>query len=284
MKIGLIGAGIMGHGVALNLLKARHDLTVITHRNRAPIDDLVSRGASEADSALELARASDAVVLCVTDSPTARSVIETLLGALRADALVIDLTTNDPEAPAEFATAIAGVGAHYIEAPVTGGAAQARDGALGAIVGCDVAQFERARTVLSAFCKRVEHFGAPGMGARAKLVSNFLALGTATLVIETFRQARTLGVDWRKLYELAQLGSGNSAGLRRIMDKALEGDYRGYVFSVSNTAKDLAYFCQLMEDEKAVSDLAPVLRAVHERAVAEGHGSRMHSELLDPNL
>ncbi len=284
MKIGLIGAGIMGHGVGLNLLRARHELLVVAHRNRTPIDDLVSRGAKEADSIPGLARAADAVVLCVTDSPTARSVIGALLGALPADALLIDLTTNEPNAPAGFAAAASGVGAHYIEAPVTGGAAQAKDGVLGAIVGCDVAQFDRARDVLSAFCKQVEYFGPPGMGARAKLVSNFLALGTATLVIETFRQARALGVDWRKLYELAQLGSGNSAGLRRIMDKALEGDYGGYVFSVGNTAKDLAYFCQLMDDEETASDLAPVLRAMHERAVAEGHGGRMLSELLDPEL
>lgn len=81
MKVGLIGVGIMGHGVALNLLAARHELTVVAHRNRAPIDDLVSRGAREADSVAELASTADAVVLCVTDSPAARSVIAGLLGA-----------------------------------------------------------------------------------------------------------------------------------------------------------------------------------------------------------
>ena len=284
MKVGLIGAGIIGHGVGLNLLAARHELTVAAHRNRAPIDDLVSRAAREADGLAELASTADAVVICVTDSPAARSVIAGLLGALRDGALVIDLTTNEPDAPAEFARALSGAGAHYIEAPVTGGAAQAREGVLGAIVGCDVAQFKRARILLSAFCKRVEYFGAPGMGARAKLVSNFLALGTATLVIETFRQARALGVDWRKLYELAQLGSGNSAGLRRIMDRALQGDYGGYVFSIGNTAKDLGYFCRMMEGEPASSELAPVLRAIHDRAVADGLGGRMLSELLDPEL
>jgi 3-hydroxyisobutyrate dehydrogenase-like beta-hydroxyacid dehydrogenase len=284
MKVGLIGAGIMGHGVGLNLLRAEHDLVVIAHRNRASIDDLVSRGATEASSIPELAHGADAVVLCVTDSPTVRSVIEKLLDALSADALLIDLTTNDADAPAEFAAAVSRVGAHYIEAPLTGGAAQAREGVLGAIVGCDAAQFQRARDLLSAFCKKVEHFGPPGMGARAKLVSNFLALGTATLVIETFRQARALGVDWRKLYELVQLGSGNSAGLRRIMDKALEDDFAGYVFSVGNTAKDLSYFCRMMECEDTVSDLARVLRTIHERAVSEGHGDRMLSELLNPEV
>lgn len=284
MRLGLVGAGIMGHGVGLNLLRAGHELLVVAHRNRAPVDDLVSRGATEAHSVRDLAGGADALVLCVTGSPAARSVIESVLDALADDALVIDLTTNDPQSPAEFAVAVAGAGAHYIEAPVTGGAAQARDGVLGAIVGCDAAQFERARDVLSAFCSRVERFGPPGAGARAKLVSNFLALGTATLVIETFRQARTLGVDWRKLYELAQLGSGNSTALRRILDGALQEDFGGYVFSVGNTAKDLGYFCGLMREAGAASELAPVLQAFHDRAVAEGHGSRMLSELLDPDV
>ena len=66
------------------------------------------------------------------------------------------------------------------------------------------------------------------------------------------------------------------------MEAALEGDYGGYVFSVSNTAKDLRYFCDLIGDD--ASDLAPVLHAIHQRAIEEGKGDRMLSELLDPRL
>lgn len=275
MRIGVIGAGIMGHGMALNLLGAGHEVTVIAHRNREPIDDLVSRGALEVGTLKEMAASADAVLLCVTGSLAAREVLGVIVNDLPADSLVLDCTTNSPDAPAEFAALFGG---RYVEAPVTGGALQAREGVLGAIVGCEEAVFERAREILAAFCKQVERFGEPGMAAKAKLVSNFLALGNATLVIETFRQARELGVDWRKLYELVKLGSGNSAGLRRIMDAALEGDYGGYVFSVSNTAKDLGYFCDLIGE--GGSELAPVLRAIHERAAGEGKGDRMLSELL----
>ena len=279
MRIGLIGAGIMGHGMALNLLHAGYDLGVVAHRNRIPVDDLVARGAREAPTVEALTQDADAVLLCVTGSPAARSVIDRIAPVLAAESLIIDCTTNAPDASAEFAESL---GARYVEAPVTGGATQAKDGVLGAIVGCDELVFERAKTILSAFCKRVERFGEPGMAARAKLVSNFLALGTATLVIETFRQARDLGIDWRKLYELAQLGSCNSVGMSRIMDAALEGDYGGYVFSVSNTAKDLGYFCDMVGDD--ASDLSAVLRLIHDRAVAAGQGDRMLSEMLDPEF
>lgn len=277
MRVGVVGAGIMGHGMALNLIKAGHAVGVIAHRNRAPVDDLVECGARECKTVEILAQDAEAVLMCVTGSHVARTVIERISPHLAADALVIDCTTNAPDAAVEFAALL---GPRYVEAPVTGGAAQAEEGVLGAIVGCDEAMFGRAREVLAAFCERIERFGDPGAGAKAKLVSNFLALGTATLVIETFRQARELGVDWRKLYELAQLGAGNSAALRRIMDAALEGNDRGYVFSVSNTAKDFGYFCDMIGEDG--SALAPVLRAIHERAVADGKGDAMLSELLGP--
>lgn len=284
MKIGFIGAGIMGHGMALNLLRAGHDLKVIAHRNRVPIDDLISHGAIEAGSYADLAVGSEVVVLCVTGTPVARTVIANLLPHLASGAMVIDTTTNEPDGPVEFATELAAAGIHYVEAPVTGGVKQAKDGVLGAIVGCDEAVFSKAKDILSCFCKQVEHFGPVGMGARAKLVSNFLALGTATLVVETFKQARSLGVDWKKLYALAQLGSGNSSGLQRILGGALEGDYRGYVFSIGNTVKDFSYFCKLAENNGEAPELAPVMKSIYERAVAEGHGDRMLSELLDPAL
>ena len=198
--------------------------------------------------------------------------------------MVIDTTTNEQDGPEELAACLKEVGGHYVEAPVTGGVNQAKDGVLGAIVGCDEADLKRAKDVLSGFCTKIERFGPVGMGARAKLVSNFLALGTATLVVETFKQARSLGVDWKKLYELAQLGSGNSSGLQRIVGNALKGDYRGYVFSIENTVKDFSYICKLAENNGDVPNLAPVMRSIYERALAHGHGDRMLSELLDPAL
>ena len=79
-------------------------------------------------------------------------------------------------------------------------------------MGCDEGDFADAKAILEGCCARIEWFGDIGMAAKTKLISNFLALGTATLVIESFRQAREFGVDWQKLYDLALLGSGNSTG------------------------------------------------------------------------
>ena len=281
MNIGFVGAGIMGHGMALNLLAKGFEVAVVAHRNRAPIDDLVAQGAREASSSDDLARTADAVILCVTNSDVARRVVVDLLPGLRPGALVIDTTTHAADAPPDLAATLKAGGARYVEAPVTGGATQAREGKLGAVVGCDLDDLEDARPILAAFCARIERFGPVGAGTRAKLISNFLALGTATLVVETFRQARSLGVDWQKLYDVALLGSGNSAGLQRIVGNALNGDFGGYVFSIDNTLKDLTHIRDLLQ---ADDGLAAALRDVHARAVADGHGSKMLSELLDPSV
>lgn len=284
MKIGFVGAGLMGHGMAANLLAAGHAVTVIAHRNRVPIEDLVSKGATEALTLAELAEQADVIIMCVTGTAAAREVVDALARHLRPGAMVLDTTTHDPDGPEALAALLAPLDVDYVEAPVTGGVVQAREGILGGIVGCDDALFESARAVLSCFCKQIEHFGPVGMAVRAKLVSNFLALGTATLVVETFRQADALGVDRGKLYELALLGSGNSTGLKRIIGNALEDNYEGYVFTVQNTLKDLSAYCALAEANGDVPDLAPVLKERYARAVAEGHGARMLSELLDPKL
>ncbi|MEM7637023.1 MAG: NAD(P)-dependent oxidoreductase [Pseudomonadota bacterium] len=284
MKIGLIGAGLMGHGMAVNMLAAGHELHVVAHRNRQPIDDLVSRGAREAGSAAMLAGQVDAIVLCVTGTPAARKIIEEITPVLRPGMLVIDTTTNTSDAPEAFSSALAELDVTYVEAPVTGGAQQAGEGVLGAIVGCDKELPQEARDVLSCFCRQIEQFGPAGTGTRAKLVSNFLALGTAALVVETFRKARALGVDWQKLYELAQHGSGKSVGFERIAGGAVAGDFQGYKFSVDNSVKDLSYFTELAKQNSCNSDLLSALLGVFSSAASDGHGNRMISELLNPTL
>ncbi len=284
MKIGLIGAGLMGHGMGLNMLAAGHELYVVAHRNRAPIEDLVSKGAAEAPSLSALGELVDVLVLCVTGTPAAHKVVDGLAGHIRPGMMVIDTTTNSSGGPEALNSRLIGHGLKYVEAPVTGGADQARQGVLGAIVGCDGELPGQAREVLSCFCKQIEHFGPVGAGARAKLVSNFLALGTAALVVETFRQARALGVDWQKLYELAKLGSGKSVGLERIVGSAIGGDFEGYKFSVDNTIKDLSYLTDLTEENSCTSGLLPAMLELFSSAAADGRGNRMISELLDPDL
>ena len=129
-----------------------------------------------------------------------------------------------------------------------GGPIQAEEGVLGCIVGGSYKNLKLSKKILNSFSKNIYHFGDVGSGAKAKLISNFLALGTTTFVIETIKAAEHLNIDIKKLYDVAKLGSGNSGALKRIADKAIKGDYKGYIFSVDNALKDLTYIHEILKD------------------------------------
>src|SRR5687768_1105970 len=104
-RVGFIGAGLMGHGAAKHILAGGHPLTVIAHRNRAPVDDLIGRGAKEAVTVAELTAASDVVFLCLPDTPTVDRVLHQengLLAGTHEGLVVVDMTTSLPEATLRF--------------------------------------------------------------------------------------------------------------------------------------------------------------------------------------
>lgn len=264
------------------LLKAGYPVHVIAHRNRQPIDDLVSKGAEEAGDYAELALASDVIILCVSNSTVVEQVVEALKPALRPGMMVVDMGTSSPDSSRSLYGALAELDVPFVEAPVTGGVKQAASGELGALVGAEPDAFEAVRPLLESMCRTVHHFGLPGAGNTAKLLNNYMVFGTAALVIEAFDKARDAGIDWQKLYDVVVCGSADSGVLRRIIGSAVEEDYKGYVFSVDGSLKDMKYFGELSESMGGLSDLGRAVTHVYEKAVAEGRGGRLLSELLAP--
>lgn len=273
----------MGHGMVSCLLAAGYPVTVIAHRNRRPIEDLVSKGANEAGDYAELASQNDVVFLCVSNSQVVEEVVEKLRPALRPGMTVIDMGTSSTEAMREIHGRLEKLGVAFVESPVTGGVKQAAVGELGALVGAEPEAFESARPLLEMVCKTVHHFGPPGAGNTAKLLNNYMVFGIAALVVEAFDKARDAGIDWRMLYDAVLCGSADSGVLRRIIGSAVEGDYKGYVFSVENSLKDLKYFNELSESMGGVSELGRAVTRIYEEAVASGRGDRLLSELLAPD-
>ncbi|HEX7076719.1 MAG TPA: NAD(P)-binding domain-containing protein, partial [Hyphomicrobiaceae bacterium] len=130
-KIGFIGVGMMGHGICLNLIKAGFPLTVIAHRNRARIDDLLGRGAAEAKSLRELAADADVVMICVNSADSVAELVREMLPAMSAGKMIIDVTTSKPETSEMLAAEAKAKGVTFIDAPVVGGPPQAAEGKLG---------------------------------------------------------------------------------------------------------------------------------------------------------
>lgn len=284
MRIGFIGVGMMGEGVVRNLMKGGHELWLHAHRNRAPLERLVSEGAHEARSLAELAETSEAIMLCLTTSKVVAETIEALLPSLARGKIVIDTGTSDPVETKKLAHTLGERGIAFVDAPMTGGPEQAAKAAVGALVGADPETYARIAPVISCYAARQRRFGPPGSGQAAKLVSNYVITGMIALVAEAFGTARQAGIDWGDLYDVMQAGSGNSGVLKKMMEAALAGDFDGYRWSLANASKDISYYADLAESLDRLTPLTEAVREVFADAAAHGHGGRNVSHLLDPAI
>ncbi len=284
-RIGFIGAGLMGRGMATHLLRTGHPLTVFVHRNRDGVDHLVASGARETDALPYLAESSDVIVLCVNNADTVRSVLEGQLPGLRTGQLVIDASTSNPKVTRQVAAWLEERGIRYADAPVTGGPNESAAGQLGSLVGCKDEDFDAVRRIVACYSKVVHRIGAIGTGHQAKLLNNFVTQGTGALLAEAYRRARDNGIDWKALYSVMEAGAARSGTLEKMVKPALDGDYDGSRFSLHNALKDYSYFCEMTdESSRGPSRLAHDIRDIFKQAVDAGLGERYVSVLLDPEL
>ena len=280
-KVGFIGSGYMGFGMAKNLIK-NFDVYVIAHKNRDPINKLVNLGAKETLNYNDLLNNNlDCLMMCVSNTPVAVSVAEMIAPLIKEKLLIIDLTTHDKLGTTKMQNIFHSKKITYTVNPVMGGPVQSEEGVLGGIWGGDNSHFEESKKYLTSFCKNVFNFGSVEKAAQAKLLSNFLSLLTTTTVIEFFRAANKLDIDIKLLCDVAKLGSGNSGALDRISTKALQGDYKGYVFSVNNTLKDLTYINDLLKGSKNSEQLSEIAKGFYQSAQEKGFGDLLVSELIE---
>jgi 3-hydroxyisobutyrate dehydrogenase-like beta-hydroxyacid dehydrogenase len=162
-----------------------------------------------------------------------------------------------------------------------GGPTQAEEGVLGGIVGATDDNFKLAEPILKFFCKNYFHFGPVGMGAKSKLLNNFLTLGNAALINHMTKAAKKFDLDLQKIFDVAKLGSGNSAALIRIFDALLKGDSKGFKFTATNSVKDLTYIQDLLKDFPEAEKIAEDNKNYFQKAVDDGYGENFISELID---
>ena len=276
MRIGFIGAGLMGHGMVLGLLAAGYTVAISAHRNRQPIEDLVSKGAVENSDLKGVAESSDCIFLCLSNSRIVSQTIAALKPHLRSGQILVDAGTSEPASTRLLAQELAALGVAYADAPLTGGPEQAAVSQLGVLCGASPETFKAIAPLLACFASTIRFMGPVGSGHTAKLISNYLVTGMIALVAETFEAARKTGIDWRNLYEAMLNGSGNSGVLRKMVGPALAGDYEGYRFSLDNALKDIGYFKEVVPETamaKAVGDAFSM-------AVSRGLGPLNVSHLL----
>lgn len=197
MKIGYAGLGIMGRGMAANLLRAGHD---VTGWNRTPqrTQELAAAGAAVADSPADLAASCDIIMICVSDTPDVEDVTlgdQGLIHGLGPGKLVVDHSTISASATRQLAAAVQEVGAEWIDAPVSGGSEGAVNGTLAIMVGGSVENVERARPLLEAYGTSITHVGGVGDGQMVKVVNQVLVVVNALAVSEALLLADAAGLD-----------------------------------------------------------------------------------------
>jgi len=282
--IGFIGAsGLMGHGMAKNLLAKEHALALTVHRNRERVADLLAAGAVEKKTPAELATASEIVFLCVTGSPQVEASLEGPLGLLagaRPGLVVVDCSTSEPDSTARLRELAAKADVLLVDAPLARTPIEAEAGKLNVMVGADGATFARLEPVLRAFAENVFHVGAPGAGHIVKLLNNFIAQAICTATAEAFAVGQRAGIDPQKLVDIVSVGAVNS-GLFQMMSKTLQGDLGALRFELDNARKDVRYYTHLAE---GLAIPTVVGEAVHQSLVlasALGYGKKFVPSLVE---
>lgn len=282
--IGFIGIGLMGHGMAKNLLAKGYPVTGMAHRNRAPLEDLLGKGAKEASSPREIAKAADMVILCVTGAPQVESVVygtDGLLEGVSRGMTVIDCSTSEPDMTGRVAADLAAKGVAMADAPLARTPIEAEAGRLNTMVGASDEVFAAIKPILATFCENIFHVGGTGAGHKTKLINNFLAMGHGALIGEALAACAATGVDIRKFYEVVTAGGANSGIFQLIVPKALEqGDYSGLRFSLANAAKDLRYYTRMTEAARLTGDLGNAVRDAFVQALELGYAEGFVGDLI----
>lgn len=239
-NVGFIGLGIMGRGMAQNILKAGFQLTV-WNRTASKSGPLVAAGAVVGADPADVAAKSDIIVICVSDTKDVEVVISGEGGVLegaRPGSLVIDCSTISPNTTRKLAEALARRRVTMLDAPVSGGSEGAKQGTLSIMVGGEAKDFERALPVLEAMGKKITHVGTNGAGQTVKLVNQILVVGHALALGEALLFAQAGGVDLEKTLEAVSAGAAGSWMLSNRGPQIIRRDWRPG-FTVDLQQKDV---------------------------------------------
>jgi len=283
-RIGLVGVGLMGHGIALNIARKGYALAVLEHPGNQPLDELRALGVTSAATVRALARQVEVLILCVTGSPQVEAVLlgeQGALAALQPGTVVIDCSTAIPTSTEAVARAVAAAGGRFLDAPMTRTPKEAAEGRLNLLVGGDAALLAECLPLLQCFAENVTHTGAVGSGHRMKLLHNYVSLGSVALIAEAAACAQAGGVAPQVFVDVLAKGGGGGVALERLRPYLLQHDASSLRFFMSNALKDLGYYTTMAQDSAAARGIAQAVRDTFAHAVTEGGPEKLVPELVD---
>ena len=281
MRIGFIGLGIMGKPMAINLLKAGHEL-VVSNRSPEPVAELVSHGARGAGTAREVAEQVELVLTMVPDGPQVLQVVcgdDGVLAGAHDGLTLIDMSSIAPGVSQHVGELLAAKGVPMLDAPVSGGEPGAIEGSLAFMVGGPEDVFNTYRPVLEVMGSSVTRVGDLGAGNTAKLANQAIVAVNIAVLGEALVLAKQAGVDPRGVVDAIRGGLAGSKVLEQKAEKMLADEFAPG-FRINLHIKDLN---NALETGHAVGASLPLTAAVREMMTAianDGHLLHDHSSLL----
>jgi 2-hydroxymethylglutarate dehydrogenase len=281
-KIAFFGVGLMGEPMANHLLGAGHEVVVVPHRSRAPIERVVARGAAEAKSAAAAIR--DAQIT-ITVLPTADDVEATVFAGqgsslIGAGQTLIDMGTSFPPQTRRLAARVTAAGGRFLDAPVTGGPKGAQDGTLTIMVGGEASTLADVRPVLEAMSARIYHFGPVGAGHTAKLIQNMIGIITSAGIAEGFAFAAAAGLDVEQLFQMLASSTSNSPALQGMVPKVFAGEFERVNFRLDLAYKDIRQATALAREMTVPLPVANGAVELMQLARAFGYGSQDSTAMI----
>lgn len=286
MQIGFIGIGVMGRPMTLNLLKAGHGVTIYArHPEKPEVQEVLKAGAKSAPSARAVAMASEMVITMVPNSTQVEEVVAGPQGVLegtRKGLIIIDMSTIAPSMSRKMAEAAIAKGAHFLDAPVSGGSQGAVNGTLTIMVGGEQNIFEQARPVLETMGKKENIFyvGPSGAGEIVKIVNNMLVGTISASIAEALVLGVKAGADVATMTKVIAMSSGASWQLSNQFPlRAFNGSFQpGFMTDLLH--KDLGLALDLAAQQETPVAMTALSRQLFEMARAAGHGKDDYTAVL----
>lgn len=278
--LGLVGAGLMGQGIASNLARKGHAVVVLDHPGNQPFAPLEALGVRSARNIVELAAQVDTLLICVTGAPQVRQVlIEQALSHIKSGTWVLDFSTSLPETSIEVAAALQQRGCVFLDTPMTRTPKEAAEGRLNLLVGSAESDFDQAKPLLEKVAENITWCGPVGSGHAMKLLHNFVSLGSVALIAEAAACAQSLNVDLERFVQVLAQGGGGGTALDRMKPTLLNNPVPALKFSINNAAKDLGYFQQMAQASGSPHQVADGLLQTLGHAKTIGMGDQFVPEL-----
>ena len=269
-KIGFVGIGLMGQGIAKNIVDKAYPLAVFARHDSDALTDLLGRGATRAASLAELARSSTIIFLCLTDSPTVAAVIAGLKPGLAPGSVIVDCSTSDPVVTEQLEIELKGIGVNLADAPLGRTPKEAWAGTLDAMVGAEPAVFNRIAPVIATWAGKTVHIGGVADGHRMKLLNNFLSLGYAALYSEALSLARKTGISVETFDAVIRGGRMDCGFYQTFMGYSLDGNREAHKFTLSNAYKDMRYVEAMANDARVTTTMATAVKNSFSLAMTTG--------------